>query len=106
MNKLAKSYLILTAVLMSFAPISGNAAPTLFGVIGGQFQSPDFAGSLVKIDQVTGASEVVGTPFLDPRTGITGLVVDDVGRLIASTSEDGGPPRLIEIDPTTGEQLA
>jgi DNA-binding beta-propeller fold protein YncE len=99
-----RTVVFMVAVALAFSPVS---AQSLFGVNGGSgggFSSP---GAFVRIDPLTGAATVLGTPM--PGLGLTGVAVDPQGRIFASTGTTDGAtngPRLIRIDPATGALLA
>jgi hypothetical protein len=68
-------------------------------------------GTLITIDQPTGAGALVGPGAADQGVGLTGLAFDTSGDLFASTINAvvfGGSPvsTLITLDPETGAQLA
>jgi DNA-binding beta-propeller fold protein YncE len=92
------SFSVALVLLVGVAP--AQADPVLYGALSGPTTSGPLAGSILTIDTTTGMGTIIGVPI--SGTGITGLAVDNLGRLLGTTSEDGGPPRLVHIDPATG----
>jgi hypothetical protein len=103
-----KSILFKTLVVTSLLLLASQqhlAQTTLYGGIGRG--SPENPGSLITIDQATGAGTVVGHP--DSVPGLTGLAFDTSGALygttISGTLFTGRFSKLVRIDPNTGAQI-
>ncbi|MCP5521028.1 MAG: hypothetical protein H7A46_05725 [Verrucomicrobiales bacterium] len=96
-NRMHRATAILLAVGIGL--FTAHAQAVLYGSVGGPNQSSN-AGAILTIDPTTGAGTILGTPIAGE--GITGLVVDNSGRLIGSTATITGDARLIEIDRATG----
>ncbi len=93
---------LLAAMLMCCAVPTRASALDLFGILSGPSSSGAMAGHLVKINPVTGVGTDVGVPL--PGIGLTGLCVDSLGRLLATTDASGGNS-LIQINPMTGAYM-
>ena len=76
-----------------------KSAPILYGGAGNFGTALD--GSILTVNQSTGAGTLVGTPS---TLGITGLAFDSNGNLYATTIKGG--VTLEKIDPTTGNQIS
>lgn len=100
--------LMLSVMLAASAmvrPVAAAGQTDLYGGIGrGSLLNP---GSLITIDQDTGAGALVGHP--DAVPGLTGLVFDIAGTLygttISGTLFTGRFSKLVRIDPGTGAQI-
>ena len=111
--------LITTAVcvtLLSAAAVKIEAAPIIFGGLGGQKGISTNNGALVTINPLNGLVTVIGTP--SGVNAISGLTFDSNGDLFGSTQIGGGNPPsmttpppittsdLIRIDPLTGALIS
>lgn len=106
MNEFSRTTLtVSTLFILVMAATPGHAQETMLGVHGGSTQSSS-PGSVSTVNQTNAKVTIIGTPM--PGIGITGVATNSSGRIFASTgsleaTENG--PRLIEIDPATGEML-
>ena len=88
---------------MVLSTLPAVAQTRLLGVLGGNAVQSADAGAVVEIDPATGLASPLATPI--PGESLTGIAALPDGRVFVSTADISGSPRLLEIDPQTGDLL-
>lgn len=82
-------------------------AQAVFAVLGGGAQGASDAGSVARVDVLTGNLTILSTPA--PGSGLTGIAALPDGRVFVSSANNNGAgtnAQLIQINPLTGATVA